>query len=331
MIRNHYRINSRNRRRAKKLKVLVVLGCLVTSGWFAFKVVAMRSTGSTSASTALNHAINQPASAQTKTLPGPLPWPQAGIAAYSVPSDKLTVTSNQKSEPVPIASLAKIITLAAVMRQKPLQPGEQGPTITITDADIALYNEYISKSGTVTLIAPGEQITQYQAMQAIMHASSNNLADTLAIWAFGSIDEYTHYANDMVQQLGLSNTHIADASGYSPGTVSTVEDMTELSFIYLKDPVLREIAQQSQSTIPVAGTIRNFNTFINNDHAFGLKAGFTDEAGKCFIVASIRKTAVKDEEISVAVVLGSNSIPQAANDAMKVIESGNSEHDRSTP
>ena len=35
-------------------------------------------------------------------------------------------------------------------------------------------------------VAAGEQISQYQALQAMLIPSANNVADSLARWAFGS-------------------------------------------------------------------------------------------------------------------------------------------------
>lgn len=281
-----------------------------------------------SLTSSLEQVATRPATVTPIKLPSPLPWPKTGIAAYSVPTDKLAVASEDKDNPVPIASLAKIITVLAVMQAKPLEPGQQGPSITLTEQDVASYNEYLQKNGTVTSVVSGQKITQYQAMQAIMHVSSNNMSDTLARWAFGSLDNYTRYANHMLKELGLENTRVADdASGYSPGSVSTAKEIAELSYLYLQNPVLLEITQQPQATIPMAGTIRNTNSFINSGDVFGLKAGNTDEAGRCFVVASIRKTAADKEEISVAVVLGSNSIAKAAQDAAKILETGNRSHD----
>lgn len=276
----------------------------------------------------LEQVASRPATITPIKLPNPLPWPETGIAAYSVPTDKLAVASKDEDTPVPIASLAKIITVLAVAQAKPLEPGQQGQSITLTEQDVASYNEYLQKNGTVTSVVPGEKITQYQAMQAIMYVSSNNMSDTLARWAFGSLEDYTRYANHMLKELGFENTRVADdASGYSPGSVSTAKEIAELSYLYLQNPILREMAQQPQATIPMAGTIQNTNSFINSDDVLGLKAGNTDEAGRCFVVASIRKTSTDKEEISVAVVLGSDSVLRAAKDAAKILEAGNRSHD----
>lgn len=265
---------------------------------------------------------------QKLTLEEPLPWPTYGYAAYSVPKDNLVATSSTEEQQVPIASLAKIITAITILDKKPLQLNQQGPLITMTESDVALVGEYARKSGTTVPVLVGEEISQYQALQAILMVSSNNMADSLAIWAFGSMENYIEYANNLMDELGLESTIVADdASGYSPNTVSTASDIAKLGYVFMKNPVLREITMQSNATIPVAGLINNNNDYFNKPGVYGIKFGYTDEAGKCFVVASIRKTADNEEELSVSAVLGADSFNAAATDAEVILNAGNRGHD----
>jgi D-alanyl-D-alanine carboxypeptidase (penicillin-binding protein 5/6) len=259
-------------------------------------------------------------------FPVAIPWPAYGNAGYAVPKDQISVSAKKVSQPVPIASLAKIITALAIIEKKPLVLGQQGPSVPITEADIAIYEEYVRKSGTVLPIEVGTDLSQYQALQAIMMVSANNVSDTAAIWAFGSVDAYVTYANDMVRRYGLTQTTVSDASGFSPKTVSTPEDMAQLTALYMKHPVLRQIAQQEQANLPFAGVIRNYNSFANEGGLVGIKVGNTDEAGRCYIMANIRQTAT-GEELSVAVVLGASDFSIAAKDAEAILSVGDRGHD----
>lgn len=273
------------------------------------------------------HQVTQPAApAAQSSFTTAIPWPGYGHSAYVVPNANLFVTSDQNAQPVPVASLAKVITALAVLQKQPLKPGEQGPVITLGDKDIAIYEEYVHKNGTVVPIETGEQISQYQALQAILMASANNMADSLVIQTFGSVEAYTTYANRMVKELGLDKTVVTDASGYSPSTVSTAENMAKLGYIYMQNPVLREIASRSDATLPFAGKIKNFNSFMNEKGIVGIKVGDTDEAGKCFMVANIEKSKDNKEELSIAVVLGAESLKTAAKDAQTILKAGNKEH-----
>lgn len=273
--------------------------------------------------------MSQPASAppvapQLK-ITAPLPWPNYGQAAYGVVDDGVLAQSSEETEPVPIASLAKVITALAILKQKPLAPGEQGSMITLTSEDESLYREYVAKSGTVVPVKAGVQISQYQALQAMLLPSANNISDTLVIWAFGSMKAYNEYANNMLKELGISQTTIADASGYSHLTKSTASDMVKIGIFYMQNPVLQEIASQSKATIPFAGVVYNNNATINKDGVLGIKIGYTEEAGRTFLVADI--PADNKDEISVAAVLGARSWPEAMRDAKALLRSGNGEHE----
>lgn len=328
----HYRYGVR-RKTYRTQKFIALTICAGFIGFVTFPMLSsytMSRNSSINLTTAVNKQVAQ-AGENNEDPPKiitPLPWPQYGQAAYAVPKDNLFVSSTSTEEPVPIASLAKIITVLAVLREKPLKPESQGPAITLDKYDADLVGAYARKSGTYTTVLDGQQISQYQALQSIIMVSSNNMADSLARWAFGSVDEYTVYANKMIRNFGLENTVVADdASGYSPNTKSTPEDMTKLGRLFMKNPVLREIAMQKRATIPVAGAINNNNDFMNKDGLIGIKLGNSDEAGKCFIAAEIRKNGKDEEEISIAVILGASDFYTAAKDIKTILEAGNKGHD----
>ena len=273
-------------------------------------------------------SLPAPTKIEHNKITAPIPWPAYGSAAYGVHKDNLVATSNEKPQQVPIASLAKIITVLAILEKKPLEPGDQGPNISLNDLDVELVNEYARKSGTYLPIYSGEEISQYEAIQAILLISANNISDTLANWAFGSVDEYVVYANNMLKELGLEYTTVADASGFSPNTISTAEDMVDLGYIYMQHPVLREVALQQSANLPFIGYVNNNNSFANIDNVIGIKIGNTDEAGKTYLAAHIipPKDGVP-EEVSVAVVLGAEDFYTAARDAKLIISAGDKGHD----
>ena len=270
----------------------------------------------------INHGNDRAlAFSNQKKLTALLPWPDYGQSAYGVAGSEIVAVSSDQSKPVPIASLAKVITALAVLKTKPLAPGAQGPTITLSQSDVEIFSSYVSKNGTVVPVEAGEKITELQALQAMLMPSANNMADSLAIWAFGSMQAYTNYANTMLKDLGLRQTTIADASGFSPSTTSTAQDMAQMGVFYMKDVVLQTIARQEDAEIPVAGKIPNYNKLINKDGLIGIKVGDTDEAGRCFMLANIR-TEGRATIMSVVVVLGAPHIGVAASDARTIITAG---------
>lgn len=306
-----------------RLLVLTVIGLTAAAG-----VRMWSSSGSgEQALEPLNSHLSKPVEAAPISQPmieNPLLWPEYGQAAYGSLDDGVLATSNA-AKPVPIASLAKVITALMVLEKKPLAPGEQGPMITITEADEELYREYIRKDGTVVQVKAGVQISQYQALQAMLLPSANNMADTLAIWAFGSVDAYNEYANKRLQEMQYGKTRVADASGYSSASVSTADEMVRLGILYLQHPVLREIAGQTEAYIPFTGRIPSYHAAINDGQIVGIKIGFTEEAGVTFIAADLRNS---NHEISVAAVLGAEDNATILRDIKSLLQSGGVEHDK---
>src|SRR5439155_18652009 len=63
-------------------------------------------------------------------------WPEYGQAAF-IRSGQSQVHAGPNQHAAPIASVAKVMTAYLVLRVHPLRPGEDGPSITLTDADVA--------------------------------------------------------------------------------------------------------------------------------------------------------------------------------------------------
>src|SRR3989344_5258265 len=206
-------------------------------------------------------------SAAPKTLPAGsvnIPWPTYGQTAIGAVGYGI-LSQNGDQKPLPIASVAKVMTAIAVLKAHPMQPGTQGETITITKEDVAVYNRYILEGQSAVEVEAGEQLTQYQALQALLLPSANNMADVLARWAFGSLEEYIGFVNSFTKTLGMENTVIADASGFSPKTTSTAIDLAKLAEIAMNHPTVAEIVAQPQANLPVAGIVYNVNNQLGSN------------------------------------------------------------------
>jgi D-alanyl-D-alanine carboxypeptidase (penicillin-binding protein 5/6) len=259
--------------------------------------------------------------AKTAVPGGNLSWPPTAEATVSVLDTDILSMHGQQT-PAPTASTAKLITALAVLSKKPLKPGEQGPIITLTDKDVAIYNAYVALDGSVMRVVAGEQLSEYQMLQAIMLPSANNIADSLAIWAFGSLEAYSTYANTYIEQLGMNSTHIgSDASGLSPTTVSSAHDLALLGKAAMQNPVLAGIVSQpSANGFPVVGTIRNVNYLLGKDGIVGVKTGNTDQAGGVFVGAS-RGILNGKSVVIVTAVTGSANLPTAMQESLNLIQS----------
>ncbi len=206
--------------------------------------------------------------------------------------------------PQPTASTAKMILSLAVMEKKPFSKGETGENIEITQEFYDKYRWYYYNHGSVTRVAVGEVISEYDALSSTLLASSNNMADSLAIWAFGSMEEYKNYATGMLKRIGVNNTVIGvDASGYDESTISTAEDLATIGARLMENPVLAEIVGMKSLEVPVAGVIKNGNKLLGENGVSGVKTGYIgSSSGYCLVSAFLI-----DEHVVTIAVLGSET------------------------
>ena len=119
-----------------------------------------------------------------RVLPGAAPrpaWPGLAQAAVGLPGVGLLGTHGG-SGPVPIASLAKMMTAYVVLGDHPLPAGGPGPVITVTAADAAAYASDRRQGQSVVRVIPREKLTERQALEALLIPSGNNIAALLAGW-----------------------------------------------------------------------------------------------------------------------------------------------------
>jgi D-alanyl-D-alanine carboxypeptidase (penicillin-binding protein 5/6) len=257
-----------------------------------------------------------------KTQAVSLPWPSAGQAAVGASGYGVLETHNS-TQPTLIASITKVITAVAVLKQKPIAPGTQGATITLDGTDVGFFNKYYLNDGSVAQVTAGEQITQVQALQAMLIPSANNIADSLARWAFGSVDAYLTYANQMVKDMGLTNTKVGDTNGFSDTTLSTADDLVKLGIVALTYPPIAQVVSQSSAQVPVAGTVKNVNFLLGQDGVVGIKTGNTDKAGGCYLFAAQREVAGHKITL-VGAILGQPSLVSALQAAPNLIRTSDS-------
>ncbi|MDQ5972480.1 MAG: hypothetical protein QG553_639 [Patescibacteria group bacterium] len=307
------RAERRARHRFKKIRrglyllvVVLLLMSLLTYGAYARPLPKVDGRALTPATTAEQVALS---------------WPAQGQAAIGVTGQGV-MAQTASQQPVPTASVTKLMLALAVLKKYPLQTGQTGPNIPITAADVDIYNKYISQDGSVVKVVPGQPLSQYQALQAVLIPSGNNMADTLAIWAYGSMAEYHLAANQIAKSLGMSqSTFAGDAGGLLPETVSTAHDIVLLGQAALANPVIKEIVAQKSAEIPVSGLITNTNYLLGQAGIIGIKTGNTDQAGGCFVFAAERSLSDGQKVTTVGAILGAPSRGQAINNALPLLDS----------
>jgi D-alanyl-D-alanine carboxypeptidase (penicillin-binding protein 5/6) len=242
---------------------------------------------------------------QSYIIPGAppvLPWPAAGQAMVEV-EGLGALGSSGAVRPVPIASVAKVMTAHLVLRDHPLGLTEDGPTLTVTAQEADAYPTQLAQGQSLVPVLAGEALTERQALQALLLPSANNVALILARWDAGDQKTFVARMNQEARRLGMAHTTYTDPSGLDAATVSTAVDQVVLARAAMKVPALAQIVAQPQATIPVAGLVKNVNKMLGQDGIVGVKTGSTDQAGGCLVFAA--DVAVEGQRLKVVgAVLG---------------------------
>lgn len=247
------------------------------------------------------------ASAEFSHRPIGLAWPAAGEAAVAVAGVGM-LGSLRGDRAVPIASVAKVMTAYAVLRDHPFGPRDSGPQITVTPADVAIYQADLASGQSVAAVAAGERLSERQALEEMLLPSANNVATLLARWDAGSLGAFVAKMNDWARRLRLRRTSYADASGVDSATVSSADDQTRLAAAALRMPVFAQIVSMRQARLPVAGVLVNRDALLGRDGVFGVKPGSTSAAGGCFVFAAHERAGARVITV-IGAVLGQPATP----------------------
>jgi D-alanyl-D-alanine carboxypeptidase (penicillin-binding protein 5/6) len=251
----------------------------------------------------------EPATAQPAVAPGApavlsLPG-YGGTAIGAVGFDGILAHSGSTS-PLPMASITKLITASVVLQAKPLAAGAEGPSVTMTSSDVALYHHYLSVDGQVVAVKAGWVFTEHELLQLALIHSANNYAATLALWAFGSTDAYLAATKAWLTAHKLTSITVTDPTGLELTDVASPADLVELGKLALADPVLAPIVKTRSVTIHDVGTLTNTNTLLGHDGVEGIKTGTLNTAGSNLLFAARHKVGTATVVV-VGVVLGGST------------------------
>ncbi len=238
------------------------------------------------------------------TVPGSdaLPWPSSGEAAVLI-QGVTSVRSSGPQTPVPIASLAKMMTALVILRDHPLQGQDAGPVLTVTPADMAVYAADLAQQGSVLQVTAGEMLTERQALEALLIPSADNIATMLADWDAGGVTAFLAKMSASALAMGLHHTTYTDPSGLASSTVSTARDQLVVAAAAMSNPVLAGIVAMPSATFPLAGVKANINHDVGQFGVVGVKTGSDSAAQGCWAFAAARTVAGSPHAVF-GVVLG---------------------------
>jgi D-alanyl-D-alanine carboxypeptidase (penicillin-binding protein 5/6) len=254
-------------------------------------------------------------------------WPPQGQAALVLSNGRPAASPHQ--QPVAIASLAKVMTADLTLERYPLSGAQDGFTITVSAAQAQAEAEDVRQGQSVVAVQAGEQLTERQLLEALLIPSGNNIASMLAARVAGSETRFLAEMNAEARALGMEHTSYTDPSGFDPSTASTAADQLRIFQRAMRFSVFRQIVSMASVTLPVAGTLTNYNPLIAEGYAG--KTGSDSDAKGC--LAFFTHVTVGGRRLTaVGVVLGqgegsdtSELVAAAGEAAQQLIDGGTHE------
>jgi serine-type D-Ala-D-Ala carboxypeptidase (penicillin-binding protein 5/6) len=127
-------------------------------------------------------------------------------------------------------------------------------------------------------------------LNGLLIASGNDAAIALATHVAGSEAAFVRGMNRYAERIGLECTSFVDSHGLEPGNRSCARDLAVLTRLAMRRARIRRIAatEYAELPFPVKGgklylSGHNYLQRLNYPGAIGLKTGYTDEAGRCFV------------------------------------------------
>ncbi|MFI3230054.1 MAG: D-alanyl-D-alanine carboxypeptidase family protein [bacterium] len=196
-------------------------------------------------------------------------------------------------EPLAMASTTKIMTAIITLENANLK-------------DVVTVGKNPTTAPNVKMnLKQGEEILLENLLYALMLESANDSAIAIAEYVFGDVETFCEKMTEKALLLGAKDTIFKTPNGLDlDDHHSTAYDMAIITQYALQNPKFVEIINTSQvsfSTNKSSYSLTNKNGFLNiYDGANGVKTGYTNKAGFCFV-----GSASRDDMTLIAVVLTS--------------------------
>lgn len=223
------------------------------------------------------------------------------------------IYENCADEPLPPASITKIMTLLLIMED--IDSGKIGYNDIVTASERAK-----SMGGSTIFLDAGERMSVYDLVKGIVVASGNDACVAMAEHLEGSVEAFVERMNRRASELGMVNTVFKNTNGLpAEGHVMSARDIAIVSNELIKHKEIFNFTTiWTDSLRGGEFLLANTNKLIRfYEGANGLKTGSTDEAGCC-----ISATAKRDGMQLIAVVLGSPTSNDRFSDAKALLDYG---------
>lgn len=232
----------------------------------------------------------------------------AGADAYLGEAASGTWSATGTGEPLPMASITKLITALVILDAAPLASADDpGPTITFGKADHDLYDEYYVRGATIAPMPTGTSMSLHDALAAMLIPSASNYADALSTRIFGSQSAFLGATRDWLAAHGLSGTTVTEPTGISPRNTSTPADLLAIAKLAAAHPAIARIVATPSVSIPGAGALHTTNGLLGTAGITGLKTGNLGEGTHNLLYTATLDVGATDRLAITGVVLGGAS------------------------
>lgn len=224
-------------------------------------------------------------------------------------SSKKAIYGKDENKQTAMASTTKIMTSLIVIEKC----NNLNEVVTIS-------SKAANTGGSTLGIDTGDKITVNDLLYGLMLRSGNDTAVALAEYIGGSIEGFATLMNNKAKEIGLKDTNFVTPHGLdNPNHYTTAYELAFLTDYALKNETFAQIVKTQYKTININGSareIKNTNELLlsNVEGVYGVKTGFTNNAGRCLV------TAVKRNNMDlIIVVLGADTRKDRAKDSLKLI------------
>lgn len=229
-------------------------------------------------------------------------------------NSKMILFDKNSNEKIPIASTTKILTCIIALETLDFN---KNPIYTISQ-------NAASATGSTLGLKYNKTISLQDLLYGLMLRSGNDCAILLAEIISEDVNSFSLLMNKKAKELNLSNSNFTTPHGLDDENhYSTAYDLAILTDYALNNPTFKQIVSCKEKNIVLNGiptTIRNTNELLGNyDGIYGVKTGFTFNAGRCLI------SAYKNTDFDLIIaVFGANSKSIRSKDTKTLINYINS-------
>ncbi len=219
--------------------------------------------------------------------------------------------------PLEPASITKVMTSYVIAAE--MKNGKVKPTDQVMMSERAWREGGAGTDGSYSGFAVNQTAPLIDMEKGMAVQSGNDAAIALAEHVAGSEEAFAALMNNYAARLGMKNSHFVNAHGLSAeGHVSTARDLALLGRALIRDyPETYAYNKIKEFTV---GTITqpNRNLLLWRDPSVdGIKTGHHSGAGYCLM-----SSAQRGDQRLIAVVMGSTSEKQRADDSMALLNWG---------